>query len=482
MPALRFAPEAGVPEPIRDGVRQLREALDVPSAVPAEVLAEAEQAAATPRLPSLDRTDLELVTIDPEGSMDLDQAVHIERSGRGYIVHYAIADVAAWVRPGGAIDTEARRRGQTLYAPDWRAALHPPRLSESAASLLADRTPRPAQLWTITLDADGAQTDARVERAMVRSRAKLTYTGVQADLDAGRASTSLQLLRTVGELRLHVERDRGGVSLEIPEQEVETKGAHWALTFRKPLPVEGWNAQISLLTGGAAAHLMLAGKIGLLRTLPPAEQFAIDKLRRTAKALQIPWPGAMSYPEFVRSLDPTQSPHLAMMNACTLLFRGAGYLAFDGATPTSNVQHGALAMPYAHVTAPLRRLVDRFAGEICVSLCAGTEVPDWVRAALPDLPKLMGASDSRAKKYERGLVDLLEALVLAGHLGETFTGTVLDFDPGKGSGIVHLKEPAVESFVRGRRLEVGEDLAVRLTEANLQTGRTTFEAASSHPQ
>ncbi len=475
MPALKFGTDGGVPEPIRAGVRHLRDALEVPDTFPAEVIAEADRAATTPRLPSLDRTDIEFVTIDPPGSMDLDQAVHIERSGAGYVVHYAIADVAAWVSPGGAIDTEARKRGQTLYAPDWRAALHPPRLSESAASLLADRTPRPAQLWTITLDADGVQTHARVERAMVRSRAKLTYTGVQADLDAGRAADSLQLLKTVGELRQQVERDRGGVSLEIPEQEVATANGSWQLQFRTPLPVEGWNAQISLLTGGAAATIMLAGNVGLLRTLPPAEQFAIDKLRRTAKSLGIRWPGAMTYPELVRSLDPTKPAHLAMMNACTLLFRGAGYLAFDGSAPTANVQHGALAMPYAHVTAPLRRLVDRFAGEICVSLCAGVDVPDWVRAALPDLPSLMGASDARAKKYERGIVDLLEALVLSGHVGETFLATVLEFDPGKGFGIVHVREPAVESVVRGRQLEVGEETTVRLTEADLVTGRTTFE-------
>jgi exoribonuclease R len=476
VPARQFTADGGVPKPIRDGVNRLREALEVPIEFPAAVLAEAEAAATSPKLPALDRTDIEFVTIDPEGSMDLDQALHIERQGSGYVVHYAIADVAAWVTPGGAIDAEARKRGQTLYAPDWRAALHPPRLSEAAASLLADRTARPAQLWTITLDADGLQTDARVERAMVRSRAKLTYTSVQADLDAGRASESLNLLKIVGELRLKAEEDRGGVSLEIPEQEIEAKAGQWTLTFRRPLPVEGWNAQISLLTGGAAAQVMMEAKVGLLRTLPPAEQFAVDRLRRTAKALHIRWPGSVSYPEFVRSLDTSQPTHLAMMNACTLLFRGAGYLAFDGAEPAGNVQHGALAMPYAHVTAPLRRLIDRFAGEICVAVCAGVAVPEWVREALPALPALMSESDSRAKKYERGIVDLLEALVLSGHVGETFDGVVVDFDPGRGSGVLHVNDVAVETFVRGKGIAAGDEITARLVEADLVTGRTTFEA------
>ena len=478
MPARHFAPDGGVPAPIREGVDRLREALDVPVSFPADVLAEADRAATSPRVPDLDLTGVEFVTIDPEGSMDLDQALHLERSGRGYVVRYAIADVAAWVPPGGAIDAEARRRGQTLYAPDRRAALHPPRLSESSASLLADGTPRPAQVWTIRLDAEGRQTEARVERAMVRSRAKLTYPGVQADLDAGRAPESLLLLRTVGDLRLAVERDRGGVSLEIPEQEIHASDSHWQLRFRTPLPVESWNAQISLLTGGAAAQLMLDGRVGLLRTLPPAEQYSVDKLRRTAKALGIRWEGSMSYPELVRSLDPGKPEHLAMMNACTLLFRGAGYLAFDGEVPEGNVEHGALAMPYAHVTAPLRRLVDRFTGEICVSLCAGATPPEWALAALPELPKLMGQSDSRAKKYERGIVDLLETLVLSGHVGATFRGTVIDVDSGKGVGVVHLRDPAVESVVKGTNLDLGDEVAVRLVDADLATGRTTFEKAS----
>ena len=115
---------------------------------PAEVRAEAEASARSPRLPDLDRTDLPFVTIDPETARDLDQALHIERDGDGYVVHYAIADVAAFVTPGGAVDAEAHRRGETLYGLDAKVPLHPKAISEAAASLLPDG-PRPALLWTI---------------------------------------------------------------------------------------------------------------------------------------------------------------------------------------------------------------------------------------------------------------------------------------------------------------------------------------------
>ena len=132
------------------------------------------------RPPGADRTDIPFVTIDPPTSRDLDQAVHLDPPpGGGYRVHYAIADVAAFVRPGGALEAETWRRGQTVYLPDGNVPLHPTRVSEGAASLLPD-VDRAAVLWTIDLDADGATVDIRLERARVRSRAKLDYAGVQA--------------------------------------------------------------------------------------------------------------------------------------------------------------------------------------------------------------------------------------------------------------------------------------------------------------
>ncbi|MBA2445781.1 MAG: RNB domain-containing ribonuclease, partial [Nocardioidaceae bacterium] len=230
--------------------------LDIEAEFPADVLAAADRAATSPKLPELDRTDIELVTIDPPGAKDLDQALHIERSsGGGFQVHYAIADVAAFVEPGGPIDIEAHRRGQTLYAPDRRIPLHPPVLSEDAASLLPDQT-RPALLWTIDLDELGEQTQVKVERALVRSRGQFDYATVQQQIDDGSTGEVFALLKEVGELRVRREIERGGVSLPLPEQEVVVNDDAWSLQFRQLHPVEDWNAQISLLTGMGAAEIM----------------------------------------------------------------------------------------------------------------------------------------------------------------------------------------------------------------------------------
>ncbi len=458
------------------GLRAIDQQLDVPTEFPADVLAEAERAAAHPRLPDLDRTDVPFITIDPEGAKDLDQAMHIERASAGYRVLYAIADVAAFVEPGGAIDAEAHRRGQTLYAPDRRIPLHPPVLSEAAASLLPDQV-RPALLWTIDLDERGEATKVVVERARVQSRAQLDYAQVQQQLDAGGADDVVTLLREVGELRLARERERGGVSLPLPEQEVVVGDDGWSLRFRGLLPVEEWNAQISLLTGMGAAEIMLYGEVGLVRTLPPSPEHAVAKLRRTAAALRLEWNPDVDYPDFVRSLDPNTGEGAAMLNACTSLLRGAGYVAFDGGVP-EHIEHAAIASEYAHVTAPLRRLADRYAGEVALAVCGDRDIPDWVRARLRDLPQEMRDSDRRAHQFERAVLDLVEAGVLGKSVGQVFAGVITEIgekDPDKGS--VMLSEPAVEAPVESKsgRLPLGDDVQVKLVEADTEKRSVRFE-------
>ena len=158
--------------------------MNLPSAFPDDVEVAAERAAANPRLPDLDRTDILFVTIDPPGAMDLDQAMFVERQGDGYRVRYAIADVAAFVRAGDPMDLEANRRGETLYGADSKVPLHPKVLSEGAASLLPDQV-RPALLWTIDLDSTGEGIAVDVRRARVMSRARLDYESLQARIDGG---------------------------------------------------------------------------------------------------------------------------------------------------------------------------------------------------------------------------------------------------------------------------------------------------------
>lgn len=472
MPSRAVAFLDEVPPPLREGLRQLRDELGVPDDFPVEVIEAAQAAAADVQLPVTDLTDVEFVTIDPAGSLDLDQALHLSRTDTGYLVRYAIADVAAFVEPGGVIDDECHERVETLYAPSRRTPLHPEALSENGASLLPDVV-RPALVWQIELDADGAVVDATVARARVRSRRRYSYDEVQALIDGGQAGDVLDLLKVIGQLREQAEVARGGVSLGVPEQEVTVAGGSWALVYRTNLPCEGWNAQLSLLTGMVAADMMLKAGVGILRTLPPAEDHAINRLRRTAQGLGISWPQKVSYPDFVRGLKASVPREAAMLNACTTLFRGAGYDSFTDGAP-KEAEHAAIAAPYAHVTAPLRRLVDRYAGELCVALSAGEPVPAWVLDALDDLPSEMEDSARRAGKYERGIVDLVEAMVLAPHIGQSFNGVLIDVDPDRRAGRLQVPDPAVEARVKGSRLKLGGEVTATLVAADLVKGSVDF--------
>jgi len=447
----------------------LRRELQVAGDFPPEALAEARAAATAAGVTAIgsgraDRTDLPLFTIDPEGSRDLDQAVLVERRAGGYRVFYAIADVGAFVRPGGALDAEAQRRGVTLYAPDRNVPLHPPVLGEGAASLLADQD-RPAVLWTLDLDGAGEVAAVDVARALVRSRRQLAYPGVQAALDAGTADDQLVLLREAGRLRQERAAARGAVDLPSPEQEViDGPDGRPTLRFRAPLPTEGWNAQMSLLTGVAAARIMLDGRVGLLRTLPPPGDADVASVRRSALALGLAWPEGAGYAAVISALNPAIGEAAALLTYAGRLLRGAAYTAFDGEPPVQPV-HSAVAAPYAHCTAPLRRLADRYVSEVCLALTAGVEVPAWARDALPGLPAVMAAAEHRAHALERAVVDQAEAVVLRARVGERFDAVVVE--SGSAHGVVQLREPAVRARCDAPDLPLGRPITVRLAEVDM---------------
>ncbi|WP_430295692.1 RNB domain-containing ribonuclease [Sinomonas sp. B1-1] len=512
-------PKAGRPEGPRaeaggaalaEAFAALREEFQLASEYPAPALREAEAAIADLRLPEADATGVEFVTIDPPSSTDLDQALHIERDGAGYRVRYAIADVPAFVRPHGELDAETRRRGQTVYAPDAKVPLHPHGISDDAGSLLEDAV-RGAFVWDFSLGADGAVTRVGLARARVRSRAKLSYAQVQEEIDAGTAVEPLLLLREVGVKRIELERARGGASLNIPDQEiVPTEDGGYRIAATAPRPVEDWNAQISLMTGMAAAQLMLDAGVGILRTMPAPDERSLRHFRRQTQALGRPWDEGQAYGEYLRSLDATDPRQLAILHAAAALFRGAAYTPFDGELPSERVQ-AAIGAPYAHTTAPLRRLVDRFVLVLCEAIANDGEVPDWVRAALPELPGLMASSDQLAARVDRAAIDIVEAALLTNRIGHEFDAVVVsgskpaaegggnggDGRPAqpldriassqngrhangaaesKPFGTVQLSEPPVTARCEGE-MESGTTIRVRLVEADVRRRKVLFEKA-----
>ncbi len=462
---------------------------EVPLEFPAEVLAAAEAAAAAQLREEgrVDLTDLPFVTLDPASSTDLDQAMLLERDGEGFRVRYAIADVPAFVQLNDPIDQEARRRGTTVYLPDRRIPLHPPVLSEGRASLLPDQV-APAFVWTMSLDAAGAVTAVDLERALVRSTQKLAYDEVQREIDAGTPHPMMALLLEIGQLRAQQEEQRGGASLNVPEQEVVVEDEHVRLTWRSPAPIEDANAHVSLMTGMAAADLMLAKGVGILRTMPPAEPRAVTRFRHQSRVLGIPWEKDVPYGEFLRSLDWREGTHLALLNHAASLFRGASYAAFT--TPEEIPEHpaqAAIAAPYAHTTAPLRRLVDRFVLLVCHAHARDEQPSSALVEALRVIPEAMASTAGRAGVLEREARALVECAALQHRVGEEFTGTVIERreasvakDGSEGAPTrveVQLLEPPMTAWVP-MDAQPGQEVRVRLDRVDTAARRSVFLPAA----
>jgi exoribonuclease R len=422
----------------------------------------------------IDMTDIPFVTVDPPGSKDLDQALHLTPDGNGFLLRYAIADVGSFVVPGSALDADTRQRGVTIYLPDGRIPLHPAVLSEGSASLLAGQT-RPAVVWTIRTDADARPVDVEVRRALVRSTAQMSY----PEVDAGARPEALTGLADFGRIRAAQVLARGGIDLDMPEQEVEpTPDGGWQLVLRAPSPSEHWNAQVSLLTGECAAALMLRAGVGLLRTVPPAQPADVDRVRRAAAGLGVDWPQGASPGEVVASVDPADPRGAAFLDLAATLLRGSGYTAFTDGPPEQPL-HAGVAAPYAHVTAPLRRLADRFAAELCLAAFGGTPTPPWVLEALPTLPDTMAATTRRAGEFERAAIDLAEAVLLADRIGEEFDAAVVDAAADGESGSIALDEPAVRAKCTGPGLVAGRRARVRLTDADPATRTVRFASTGT---
>ena len=444
------------------GLAAIRTEFQVPAQFPEDVLAAAARAAE--RVPSdhVDRLDMPFVTLDPASSTDLDQAFCIEASGDDLLLRYAIADVAWFVQPGDVIDAEAWRRGETLYLPDGKAGLYPPILGEHAASLLPDG-PRPAVIFTVRVAPDGTPRLDGVERALIRSRAKLAYdTVVASDLPPHMTALSQRIVAA--------ERRRGAARVDPPEQQIEpVPGGGYALSFRPRLESEDRNAALSLATNLAVADALLAHHTGLFRVMPDPDAATVVRLRATAAAIGVAWPTALSLRAFEQGLDARIPADAAMMLAIRRAGAGASYEPYrSGVTPS----HAAMGATYAHATAPLRRLADRYVVMAVLALANGRETPADIVAAFETLPPVMARAGARQGQIDRAVLDLAEAVMLRGDVGATFAAVVVEADARHAR--IQLCDRPVLARIAATDLAPGARIDVRLTGADPTQRRIDF--------
>jgi exoribonuclease R len=333
-------------------------------------------------------------------------------------------------------------------------------LSEGRASLLPGQ-PTPALVWEVDVAADGTTALAGLARRTVTSSAQLSY-------ETGAEHPQLALLEEAGPAMAAASAARGALDLPEPAQEVVGGDGSWNLVLRSPRPVEGWNAQMSLAVGRAAGELQARSGWGLLRTLPTAEPVDVESVRLSAVALGRGWDRGTPWALALGGLDPADPAALAVLALAGRLLRGAGYVVLTGGAAVPDPpRHAAVAAVYAHATAPLRRLADRYVGECCLAAVGGADPPEWVTLGLIGLDELMLAANRRAGEVDRACIDTVEALLLQGRIGETFPAVAVD------DRTVQLAEPAVRARCTGP-LTAGAALTVTLTTVDVPSHTVRF--------
>jgi ribonuclease R len=482
----------------------------IPDRFPDAALAEAE----SPRPVTLDHRedlrDLALVTIDPADARDRDDAVLAQPDSEpgnpgGFILWVAIADVAHYVRPGGALDREARRRGNSTYFPDRVVPMLPDILSGDLCSL-HEHVDRPCLAVRMRIDAQGAKLSHRFHRGLMRSRASLEYAQVQAAQDGSPDDKTAPLLDPVIKplygayaALLRARALRQPLDLDLPERRIELseEGKVTSVAFKERLDAHKLIEEFMVLANVAAAEELQRLKQPLLYRVheePSAEK--LDALREVAEAsgFTLAKGQVLKTSHLNRLLAQAEgSDQDELINISTLRSMTQAYYAPD------NLGHFGLALRnYAHFTSPIRRYSDLIVHR---ALIRGHGWGDDGLSAfdlenLDETGKLISDAERRSMAAERDTVDRYLAAYLSDRVGATFTGRVsgvqrfglfVKLDETGADGLIPIRDVGREFFHfdadsqtimgadTGLTIGIGAKVTVRLAEAVPVTGGLRLE-------
>lgn len=410
-----------------------------------------------------DLTALPFITIDNEGSRDLDQAMYIEPTAAGgYRVFYALADAAYYVRPGSALYQESIKRGVTYYLPGLAVPMLPPELSEGMVSL-NEGVERRALTLVTELDAQGKVLGTEVRRTKIRSQKKLTYEGVQAYFDqpAGHAlagqpyTETLQLLKKVGELRMRDAEERDVVRInrvEVRHGLDPSDPRRFVTSARGRIEVEKWNEQLSLLTNSEGAKLMEAEgnaphvtPIYRIHPEPVGKRLA-DFRQRVAAAARAHgleddtwrWKNGQSLADFLARL-PEAGPHARLAAAIQRQAVMVNMASEFSVAPGRH--HGVGAEPYARFSSPMRELVGIFTHKEALEKLGYVEPEGWpFEDPLANQAEVVEVAN-RTRKLQARIEKEADLLVLDQHLQadlqeapearRVWRGTIMGLTPTK---------------------------------------------------
>ncbi|MCB8821006.1 ribonuclease R [Microvirga rosea] len=487
---------------------------NIPSEFPKDVLAEADQAQHVTLAGREDWRDVPLVTIDPPDAKDHDDAVHAVRdedphNEGGFIVTVAIADVAAYVRPGSALDREALERGNSVYFPDRVVPMLPERISNDLCSLRPHQ-PRPALAVRMVLGADGRKKSHSFHRVMMRSAAKLSYQQAQAAIDGRPDEISgpildpiLKPLWAAYETARKARDMREPLFLDLPERKIILKpdGTVDRIYVPERLEAHRLIEEFMILANVAAAETLEKAQSDLIYRVH--DEPSLEKMRALSEVLasiglKLPSQGALRpelFNRILRSVDGTE--HQLFINEVVLRSQSQAEYSAE------NYGHFGLNLRrYAHFTSPIRRYADLIVHRALVrALKLGQDgLPaDTTRAELIEVSARISAAERRAMAAERETIDRLIAHFLADRIGATFDGQISGVT--KAGLFIKLNETGADGFVpagtigadyyrydekthslRGERsgetYRLGDKVQVKLVEAAPVAGALRFELLS----
>jgi ribonuclease R len=485
----------------------------IPHIFPPEVLADAEAAKPAAMKGREDWRSVALVTIDPADAKDHDDAVFAEpdtdeKNPGGVIATVAIADVAAYVRSGSALDREALKRGNSVYFPDRVVPMLPERISNDLCSLRQNED-RPALAVRMAFSAEGRKLRHSFHRIMMRSHAKLAYSQAQAAIDGAPDDKTGPILDTI--LRplwdaykvLHRGRlARQPLELDLPERKILLKadGTVDQVTVPERLDAHKLIEEFMIQANVAAAETLEAKRQALVYRIHDQPSLAKQEgLREFLQSIGISLArGAQLRPgQFNNILERVAGANNeALVNEVVLRSQSQAEYSPD------NIGHFGLNLRrYAHFTSPIRRYADLIVHRALIgALGLGNDgLTPNEEARLEEISALISASERRAMAAERDTVDRLIAGYLAERKGGTFDARVSGVV--KAGLFVRLPQFGADGFIpistlgddyyifdeashmlRGQRTGKGFRLAdaveVRLVEVAPLAGAMRFEMLS----
>ena len=490
----------------------------IPHVFPRETISEAERAVDLPLSPDHreDLRDVPIVAIDPADARDHDDAIWAKPDGKGgFRAIIAIADVSYYVRPGGALDREARKRGNSVYFPDRVVPMLPEVLSADVCSLKQD-VDRAAMACHIRIDAEGRVSDWRFTRAIVRLAKNVAYEDAQAAINAGDAPEYLQNLWGAWKLLFKARQARDPLDLELPERQVRLndEGVIEEIAVRERLDAHRVVEDFMIAANVAAAKALeakAAPVVYRVHETPSREKLLAFKEYLASQGRKFAMGQVITPGLFNRMLKDISDPAgKALIMEAVLRSQTQAYYG------PANAGHFGLALgSYAHFTSPIRRyadllvhraLVDAYKleqPEPQIDLPEGSGLSDRDKTALSQITDAISQTERRAMEAERDTIDRYVAAWLSGRVGETFDtritgvqgfGFFATIDKLGGDGLVPVSTLGREYFSydekaqklvgekSGTTYATGDRLKLKLAEANALTGALKFEVPDSDGQ